>query len=187
MCIRDSLNTLGRAGIWNNGTGARSRVHYGRNYVNAFWDGTPLEAGVAREPGVVGAEVPQLGPNLARPVDEELARPRVAAVEPQQVPLLPGDPGFERLLARILDGTPEVASWWAQSSLESPPPRRSGVKQVRLGGQVISLRQLVLTSPDDPDVTVISHFADLGPGDELGDDLDLEDELDAQDGWRTGR
>ena len=98
-----------------------------------------------------------------------------------------GDPGFERLLARILDGTPEVASWWAQSSLESPPPRRSGVKQVRLGGQVISLRQLVLTSPDDPDVTVISHFADLGPGDELGDDLDLEDELDAQDGWRTGR
>jgi len=34
---------------------------------------------------------------------------------------------------------------------------------------------------------VISHFADLGPGDELGDDLDLEDELDAQDGWRTGR
>ena len=100
-----------------------------------------------------------------------------------------GDPGFERLLARILDGTPEVASWWAQSSLESPPPRRSGVKQVRLGGQVISLRQLVLTSPDDPDVTVISHFADLGLGDELGDDLDLdlEDELDAQGGWRTGR
>ena len=142
---------------------------------------------VAREPGVVGAEVPQLGPHLARPVDEELARPRVAAVEPQQVPLLPGDPGFERLLARILDGTPEVASWWAQSSLESPPPRRSGVKQVRLGGQVISLRQLVLTSPDDPDVTVISHFADLGLGDELGVDLDLEDEVDAQDGWRTGR
>jgi Zn-dependent metalloprotease len=39
------LNTLGRAGIWNNGTGARSRVHYGRNYVNAFWDGTQMTYG----------------------------------------------------------------------------------------------------------------------------------------------
>ncbi len=36
---------LGRAGIWNNGTGARSRVHYGSNYVNAFWDGTQMTYG----------------------------------------------------------------------------------------------------------------------------------------------
>ena len=34
-------NVHGRNGIWNNGTGARSRVHYGNAYVNAFWDGTP--------------------------------------------------------------------------------------------------------------------------------------------------
>ncbi|MEU5090765.1 M4 family metallopeptidase [Streptomyces sp. NPDC021356] len=31
-------NTFGRNGIKNNGQGAYSRVHYGSNYVNAFWD-----------------------------------------------------------------------------------------------------------------------------------------------------
>ncbi|MEU6406957.1 M4 family metallopeptidase [Streptomyces sp. NPDC046985] len=31
-------NTFGRSGIKNNGVGAYSRVHYGSNYVNAFWD-----------------------------------------------------------------------------------------------------------------------------------------------------
>ncbi|MFG3223554.1 M4 family metallopeptidase [Kitasatospora sp. NPDC048194] len=30
-------NTFGRSGIKNNGVGASSRVHYGKNYVNAFW------------------------------------------------------------------------------------------------------------------------------------------------------
>ncbi len=38
-------DVLGRAGIWNNGTGARSRVHYGNAYVNAFWDGTQMTYG----------------------------------------------------------------------------------------------------------------------------------------------
>ncbi|MEU6480470.1 M4 family metallopeptidase [Streptomyces sp. NPDC047017] len=31
-------STFGRNGIKNNGVGAYSRVHYGSNYVNAFWD-----------------------------------------------------------------------------------------------------------------------------------------------------
>ncbi|MFF0382206.1 M4 family metallopeptidase [Streptomyces sp. NPDC004286] len=31
-------NTFGRSGIKNNGVGAYSRVHYGNQYVNAFWD-----------------------------------------------------------------------------------------------------------------------------------------------------
>ncbi|MBN0048909.1 M4 family metallopeptidase [Streptomyces actuosus] len=31
-------NTFGRSGIKNNGKAAYSRVHYGNNYVNAFWD-----------------------------------------------------------------------------------------------------------------------------------------------------
>jgi Zn-dependent metalloprotease len=38
-------NVLGRNGIWNTGVGARSRVHYGNNYVNAFWDGTQMTYG----------------------------------------------------------------------------------------------------------------------------------------------
>ena len=42
----DFYNTvLGRAGIWGNGTGARSRVHYGNSYVNAFWDGSQMTYG----------------------------------------------------------------------------------------------------------------------------------------------
>ncbi|MGW4892160.1 M4 family metallopeptidase [Kitasatospora sp. NPDC004240] len=31
-------NTFGRNGIKNNGVGATSRVHYGKNYTNAFWN-----------------------------------------------------------------------------------------------------------------------------------------------------
>ena len=38
-------SVMGRNGIWNNGNGARSRVHYDNNYVNAFWDGTQMTYG----------------------------------------------------------------------------------------------------------------------------------------------
>ena len=37
--------TFGRNGIFNNGTGVPSRVHYGSNYVNAYWDGTQMTYG----------------------------------------------------------------------------------------------------------------------------------------------
>jgi len=39
------LNVQGRNGIWDNGVGARSRVHYGSAYNNAFWDGTQMTYG----------------------------------------------------------------------------------------------------------------------------------------------
>ena len=35
----------GRAGIFGNGTGSWNRVHYDKNYVNAFWDGTKMTYG----------------------------------------------------------------------------------------------------------------------------------------------
>jgi Zn-dependent metalloprotease len=38
-------NVQGRNGIWDNGAGARSRVHYGNAYINAFWDGTQMTYG----------------------------------------------------------------------------------------------------------------------------------------------
>ncbi|MEV8375394.1 M4 family metallopeptidase [Kribbella sp. NPDC056861] len=38
-------NVHGRNGIFNNGQGSRSRVHYGNAYVNAFWDGTQMTYG----------------------------------------------------------------------------------------------------------------------------------------------
>ncbi|NNM46558.1 M4 family metallopeptidase [Knoellia sp. DB2414S] len=38
-------NVQGRNGIWDTGVGARSRVHYGSSYSNAFWDGTQMTYG----------------------------------------------------------------------------------------------------------------------------------------------
>lgn len=38
-------NVHGRNGIFGNGTGAPSRVHYGSGYVNAFWDGSKMTYG----------------------------------------------------------------------------------------------------------------------------------------------
>jgi Zn-dependent metalloprotease len=38
-------NILGRNGIWDTGVGARSRVHYGNAYNDAFWDGTQMTYG----------------------------------------------------------------------------------------------------------------------------------------------
>ncbi|MGA8987679.1 M4 family metallopeptidase [Aeromicrobium sp.] len=37
--------TFGRNGIFGNGNGSYNRVHYGQNYVNAFWDGTKMTYG----------------------------------------------------------------------------------------------------------------------------------------------
>lgn len=39
------LNVHGRDGIFGDGTGTVSRVHYGNNYVNAFWDGEKMTYG----------------------------------------------------------------------------------------------------------------------------------------------
>jgi Zn-dependent metalloprotease len=38
-------NIHGRNGIFGNGAGVPSRVHYGNNYVNAFWDGAQMTYG----------------------------------------------------------------------------------------------------------------------------------------------
>ncbi|WP_045748023.1 M4 family metallopeptidase [Actinoplanes rectilineatus] len=38
-------NNHGRNGIFNNGAGVPSRVHYGSSYVNAFWDGAQMTYG----------------------------------------------------------------------------------------------------------------------------------------------
>ncbi|MDF1602734.1 M4 family metallopeptidase [Nocardioides sp. YIM 152315] len=37
--------TFGRNGIFGDGTGSYNRVHYGTDYVNAFWDGTKMTYG----------------------------------------------------------------------------------------------------------------------------------------------
>ena len=38
-------STFGRHGIFGDGSGSFNRVHYGKDYVNAFWDGTKMTYG----------------------------------------------------------------------------------------------------------------------------------------------
>lgn len=38
-------STFGRQGIFGTGAGSYNRVHYGKDYVNAFWDGTKMTYG----------------------------------------------------------------------------------------------------------------------------------------------
>ena len=70
----DYYNTqLGRAGIWNNGTGARSRVHYGQNYVNAFWDGTQMTYGDGANNAAPLVELDVAGHEMSHGVTENTA------------------------------------------------------------------------------------------------------------------
>jgi Zn-dependent metalloprotease len=70
----DYYNTqLGRAGIWNNGTGARSRVHYGQNYANAFWDGTQMTYGDGAGNAAPLVELDVAGHEMSHGVTENTA------------------------------------------------------------------------------------------------------------------
>jgi Zn-dependent metalloprotease len=70
----DYYNTqLGRAGIWNNGTGARSRVHYGQNYSNAFWDGTQMTYGDGAGNAAPLVELDVAGHEMSHGVTENTA------------------------------------------------------------------------------------------------------------------
>jgi hypothetical protein len=97
------------------------------------------------------------------------------------------DPAFARLLARVTAAHPPVEQWWDQVRQAPPPATRGGTKTVRVAGlaargsagrqgadaAVVRLRQLVLASVDDPDVKVITYFADLDEDeDSRWDDLD---------------
>ena len=70
----DYYNTqLGRAGIWNNGTGARSRVHDGQNYSNAFWDGTQMTYGDGAGNAAPLVEIDVAGHEMSHGVTENTA------------------------------------------------------------------------------------------------------------------
>ena len=55
----------GRNGIFGNGNGVPSRVHYGNNYVNAFWDGSQMTYGDGS-----GNAKPLVAHRRGRPRDE---------------------------------------------------------------------------------------------------------------------
>ncbi|GIG57453.1 peptidase M4 [Longispora fulva] len=50
-------NVHGRNGIFGNGTGVPSRVHYSSNYVNAFWDGAQMTYGDGNGKPLVSLDV----------------------------------------------------------------------------------------------------------------------------------
>ncbi|MGY0232109.1 proprotein convertase P-domain-containing protein [Longispora urticae] len=50
-------NVHGRNGIFGNGAGVPSRVHYGNNYVNAFWDGAQMTYGDGNNKPLVSIDV----------------------------------------------------------------------------------------------------------------------------------
>ncbi|MEO7448538.1 MAG: helix-turn-helix transcriptional regulator [Humibacillus sp.] len=82
----------------------------------------------------------------------------------------PDDPQFRRILDLVFEANPATIEWWEQ---HDTGPARGRTKRIRLDtGQVIQLRQLVLQVLDEPDIRVISYFADA--------DGDLDDiEYDA--------
>jgi Zn-dependent metalloprotease len=66
-------NVLGRNGIFNNGTGVRSRVHYGNAYVNAFWDGTQMTYGDGEGNADPLTEIDVAGHEMSHGVTENTA------------------------------------------------------------------------------------------------------------------
>ncbi|EWT00639.1 DNA-binding protein [Intrasporangium oryzae NRRL B-24470] len=81
----------------------------------------------------------------------------------------PDDASFKRILDEIFRTNPAAVEWWERHDTD---PTRGRTKRIRLdNGQVVQLRQLVLQVVDEPDIRVISYFADA--------DGDLDDvELD---------
>ncbi len=64
---------FGRTGIFNNGTGVPSRVHYGNSYVNAFWDGTQMTYGDGQSNQAPLVELDVAGHEMSHGVTENTA------------------------------------------------------------------------------------------------------------------
>lgn len=81
----------------------------------------------------------------------------------------PDDLSFQSLLDGIFAANPDAQHWWERHDSD---PQRGRTKRIRLDtGDVVQLRQLVLQVVDEPDIRVVSYFADA--------DGDLDDvELD---------
>lgn len=83
----------------------------------------------------------------------------------------PGDPRFDDLLERVFAVTPQARTWWEERRGVDLP--RNGVKQIRLAdGRLVSLRQLVMSTVDDPEIQVVCYFADIDDDGDYGDDME---------------
>ncbi|NHN54586.1 M4 family metallopeptidase [Calidifontibacter sp. DB0510] len=97
----------GRAGIWNNGTGARSRVHYGNNYANAFWDGTQMTYGDGANNANPLVELDVAGHEMSHGVTENTAGL-----------VYSGDPGGLNEATSDIFGT--AVEWYANNPNDVP-------------------------------------------------------------------
>ena len=67
--------------------------------------------------------------------------------------------------------TPQARTWWEERRGVDLP--RNGVKQIRLAdGRLVSLRQLVMSTVDDPEIQVVCYFADIDDDGDYGDDME---------------
>lgn len=82
----------------------------------------------------------------------------------------PDDPTFRVLLDEIFAANPTAQQWWERHDLH---PGRGRTKRIRLDtGDVVQLRQLVLEVVDEPEIRVVSYFADAdGDWDDADPDL----------------
>ena len=70
----------------------------------------------------------------------------------------PDDPSFNRLLDEVFKGNPDAIEWWERHDSD---PTRGRTKRIRLDrARSVQLRQLVLTVSDEPDLRIVSYFAD---------------------------
>ncbi|MGN6751309.1 MAG: M4 family metallopeptidase [Intrasporangium sp.] len=100
-------NVLGRAGIWGNGQGARSRVHYGNNYVNAFWDGTQMTYGDGASNQNPLVELDVAGHEMSHGVTENTANLTYS-----------GEPGGLNEATSDIFGT--AVEWYANNGNDNP-------------------------------------------------------------------
>jgi len=66
-------SVLGRKGIKNTGVGVRSRVHYGKNYDNAYWDGAQMTYGDGANNAQPVVELDVAGHEMTHGVTENTA------------------------------------------------------------------------------------------------------------------
>jgi transcriptional regulator with XRE-family HTH domain len=80
----------------------------------------------------------------------------------------PDEPAFTSLLEDIFAVIPQARVWWERHDA----PNRSGLKRIRIpDGRAVLLRQLVLESADNPEIQIVTYFADMS-GDEDGGNHD---------------
>ncbi|HET7399445.1 MAG TPA: helix-turn-helix transcriptional regulator [Intrasporangium sp.] len=71
----------------------------------------------------------------------------------------PDDASFDAVLDAVFSDNPEAQEWWERHDSD---PKRGRTKRIRLDdGSVVQLRQLILHVADDPEIRVITYFADV--------------------------